>query len=82
MATITIDTLKAANVLKEHGYTKQQAEGLLTVFKDIDLNEVASKSDVHDVKDDIANLRSEMYKVITAQTLVIITAVVGLLQLL
>ncbi len=85
MTTITIDTLKANAILKEHGYSDKQAEGFISVFQNIDLDAVASKNDVKnataDIRGEIANLRSEMYKIVAAQTLIIIAAVVGILQL-
>ncbi len=48
MATITFDTLKAANVLKEHGYTDQQVQGFVEVITKLEAKEVATKQFVSD----------------------------------
>ena len=85
MATLTIDTHKAVTVLKDKGFSEQQAEGIVDVFKDAELNEMATKDDIQTLKNKINNsvgsLRSEMYKALMVQTLVIIGAIVGILQL-
>ena len=86
MATLTIDTHKAVTTLKKHGYSEQQAEGVVSVFKDIQLNEVATKADIAELKSvltqEVGSLRSEMYRVMLVQSLVIVGAIVGILQLL
>ncbi len=82
MATLTIESHKAVTVLKKAGYTEKQAEAVVAVFEDVQLNDVATKNDVTAVKEDLMGFKTEFYKVITAQTIIIIAAVVGLLQLL
>lgn len=88
MSTLTIDTHKAVTLLTQHGYSADQAEGMVAVFKEAELIDGATKSDIQAVLDavsqsrsDVQGLRSEMYKVVAAQTLIIIAAVVGILQL-
>lgn len=89
MATLAFDTYKALSLLQKQGYSKQQAESLVTVLRSADLPGVATTSDVATLKDAIVNLdrsiqasRVEMYKVVAAQTLVIVGAVAALLQVL
>ena len=89
MATLAFDTYKAVSLLQKRGYSKQQAESLVTVLRSADLTEVATTVDVAALKDAIINLdrsiqasRVEMYKVVAAQTLVIVGAIAALLQVL
>jgi hypothetical protein len=89
MATLAFDTYKAVSLLQKQGYSKQQAESLVTVLRSVDLTDVATTADVAALKDAIINLdrsiqasRVEMYKVVAAQTLVIVGAIAALLQVL
>ena len=89
MATLAFDTYKAVSLLQQQGYSKQQAESLVTVLQSADLADVATTADVATLKDAIINLdrsiqasRVEMYKVVAAQTLVIVGATAALLQVL
>jgi hypothetical protein len=89
MTSFAIDTYKVVIRLQQHGYTKQQAEGLVAVLRSADLADVASQADIADLKDRLNDLnrhvqatRVELYKVAAAQTLVIVGAVVALVQVL
>ncbi|HUS97875.1 MAG TPA: hypothetical protein VMX97_14190 [Hyphomicrobiaceae bacterium] len=89
MATLAFDTYKAISLLQKQGYSKQQAESLVTVLRSADLADVATTADVAGLKDAIINLdrsiqasRVEMYKVVAGQTLVIVGAIAALLQVL
>lgn len=89
MTSFAIDTYKVLTRLQQHGYTKQQAEGLVAVLRSADLADVASQADITDLKDRLNDLdrhiqatRVELYKVAAAQTLVIVGAVVALVQVL
>jgi hypothetical protein len=89
MATLAFDTYKAVSLLQKRGYSKQQAESLVTVLRSVYLSDVATTADVAALKDAIINLdrsiqasRVEMYKVVAAQTLVIVGAVAASLQVL
>ena len=73
MATLIKDTLGLFKTLQSGGFTDDQAEVLKTAFDNIDLSELASK-------DDLKDLRIEFYKITTAQTLIIIGAMVALSQ--
>jgi len=89
MATLAFDTYKAISLLQKQGYSKQQAESLVTVLRSANLADVATTADVAALKDAIINLdrsiqasRVEMYKVVAGQTLVIVGAIAALLQVL
>jgi hypothetical protein len=67
MASITFDTLKYVNTLKNSGYTQEQAEGqamaqaaLLSEVLEFSRQDVATKGDIAAVKSDIALLRQDM----------------------
>ncbi len=62
MSTITFDTLEYAKKLKRVGFTEEQAEAQAEAQKEM-LAEVldatlASKDDIHHLKNDINNLRT------------------------
>ncbi|MFY0609958.1 MAG: hypothetical protein JXQ99_00420 [Hyphomicrobiaceae bacterium] len=89
MATLAFDTYKAISTLQQQGFSEEQAECLVTVLQDADLTDVATRSDINELKNAIINLdrtiqaaRLELYKVVAAQTLVIVGAVAALLQVL
>lgn len=89
MATLAFDTYKAISTLQQQGFSAEQAECLVTVLQDADLTDVATQSDINELKNAIINLdrsvqsaRLELYKVVAAQTLVIVGAVAALLQVL
>ena len=89
MAALVFDTYKAVSLLQKQGNSKQQAESLVTVLRSANLTDVATTADVAVLKDAIINLdrsiqasRVEMYKVVAAQTLVIVGAIAALLQVL
>jgi hypothetical protein len=46
MATIALDTYKIITKLQQKGFTKDQAEALVSAAQDIDLSEIATKSDL------------------------------------
>lgn len=75
MATLIKDTHSLFQSLQSGGFTNEQAEAMKSAFDRIDLSEIASK-------DDISVLRVEFYKITTAQTLIIIGAMVALAQVL
>ena len=73
MATLIKDTHRLFQTLQSGGFTDEQAEALKVAFDSVDLSELPTK-------DDIKDLRVEMYKVAAAQTLIIIGAMVALSQ--
>ena len=86
MTSFAIDTYKVVTRLQQHGYTKQQAEGLVALLRSAD---VASQADIADLKDRLNDLdrhvqatRVALSQVAAAQTLVIVGAVVAFVQVL
>ena len=75
MNTITIDTHKAIEKLKVHGYTQQQAEGFVDVLADAQV----VTTPYLDRKVD--ELRLDIYKAMLIQTGTIAAIVVGILAL-
>ena len=53
MATIAFDTHKVITLLENRGFTKQQAEALISAAQDIDISTVATKTDLQDLKLDL-----------------------------
>jgi len=51
--TIVLDTHKVITRLKDRGFTEQQATGVTEVIQEIDLSEVATKSDLQHLKVDL-----------------------------
>ncbi len=59
--TVIFDTLKLAKELRdEAGFPQQQAEGLATALSQTTSDTLATKTDIAEVKAEIADLRSEM----------------------
>jgi len=61
---VTFDTQEVVNQLKSHGFTDEQAEVLTNIQKQV-INDamnstLASKGDIHGLKDDIKDLQSSM----------------------
>ncbi len=55
MATVTFDTYKAIKLLRERGFKKEQAEGLIEITQEIDVSGITTK-------EDLANLKVELMK--------------------
>jgi len=55
MATVTFDTYKAIKLLRERGFKKEQAEGLIEVTQEIDVSGITTK-------EDLANLKVELMR--------------------
>ncbi len=63
MATVTFDTLKFVECLKEHDFTEEQAKGLSEAFKeaqDSSLQEFATKGDIKELKHEIKTLDNKI----------------------
>ncbi|WP_130472748.1 DUF1640 domain-containing protein [Candidatus Magnetaquicoccus inordinatus] len=59
MIAITFDTLKFVETLKASGFDEPQAKGMATAILEVqksNLDEVATKADIQDVKRDIKEL--------------------------
>jgi hypothetical protein len=75
MATIAIDTYKVIKRLQERGFTKDQAEALVSVAQEVDISNMATKADLSALE---VRLYKFLFLAMSAQTALI----VGLLQLL
>ena len=73
---VLIDTHRLVNTLQnEHGFTASQAEGVKFAIQEIDLNHVATKSDID-------RLRAELFKWLVPLLIgqvAVFTAIVSLL---
>ena len=46
MSTVLVDTYEAVKTLRENGFSKEQAESVVDVVKQIDLSSLATKEDL------------------------------------
>jgi hypothetical protein len=76
MATIAVDTHKVITRLQERGFTKDQAEALVTVAQEIDLSALVTKADLSALE---ARLYKFLFTAMSAQT-VLIVALIELLK--
>jgi hypothetical protein len=53
MQTLVIDTYKVITRLQQKGFTKDQAEALVSAAQDLDLSGIATKEDLQDLKLDL-----------------------------
>jgi hypothetical protein len=75
MATIAVDTYKVIKRLQERGFSKEQAEALVSVVQEVDISTFVTKSD-------LAALEVRLYKFLFAAMSAQTALIVGLLQLL
>ncbi len=59
-ATLHFDTYKVVTLLKERGFTKKQAEGIMEAVQEVTISGVATKDDLHDLD---GGLRTEIHKI-------------------
>lgn len=75
MATLSFDTHKAIERLIEKGFKKQHAEEVVNLVQEsrnFNLNNIATKTDIAELKTNIAELKSELLKWFITTTFVII----------
>lgn len=79
MSTLVIDTHRVTKILRDKGFTEEQAEGVLQAIGEVDLSTIASKTDIAGLKTDMANLKAEIFRfiVITAGVQI---AILGLMM--
>lgn len=53
MQTLVIDTYKVVTRLQQKGFTRDQAEALVSAAQEIDLSALATKNDLKDLKIDL-----------------------------
>ena len=87
LVTLHMDTYKVVKLLREKGYTKEEAEGFIEAIQEITLSGVATKQDIVDVKNEIQDLRNEIHKFKSdmikfqlIQTITIIGVMIALFQ--
>ena len=60
MTNIPFDTMATARLLRESGIEERQAVAITTAIKDGVTGGVATKADIHEVKADIAGLKTDL----------------------
>lgn len=60
MPSIPIDTYRLVNVLKQRGFSEQQAGGIVEVLQEIDLGNLASKQDIRNLEMKLRELELRM----------------------
>ncbi|MCG8448034.1 MAG: CCDC90 family protein [Pirellulales bacterium] len=69
MATIVADTHKLIQDLRQKGYSKEQAEGFAQALQELNLSELATKTDLARLEN---NIIKWLIGVLVAQTAVIV----------
>ena len=72
MATIAIDTHKVVTRLQERGFTKDQAEALVSVAQEVDVSALATKADLAAIE---TRFYKFMFTALSAQTVLIIALI-------
>lgn len=65
MTSITLDTLKLAETLRESGFDEKQSRGLANAMRQVqesNLEELATKRDIADLRRDIDSQFNSMFK--------------------
>jgi hypothetical protein len=83
-ATIALDTYKIISRLQQKGFTKEQAEALVSAAEEIDLSAFATKEDIKDLRSyldqALANQTISMMKWMTGMLLAQGALIVTLIQ--
>ena len=80
MPTITFDTLKFLESLKQEGFDEQQAKGLTSAFQeaqDTHLDELSTKKDLNELR---LEIKGELLVIKWMLALIIIVSVVPILR--
>lgn len=62
MTTVLVDTYKAVSTLRENGFSKEQAEGVVKVMEQIDLSSLATKEDLLKLEAKIESVKTDLIK--------------------
>jgi hypothetical protein len=85
MSTITFDTFEFNSTLREGGFDEKQAAALTKAQAKAasqihDTGEYATKNDILDVRKDMAELKSEIFKAMMVQTMAIAGIVIAVVK--
>lgn len=53
MSVLTIDTLAVAQLLRKHGFSEEQATGVVEALREIDVSQLVTKSDLKEAVSDL-----------------------------
>ncbi|MCG8328556.1 MAG: CCDC90 family protein [Chitinophagales bacterium] len=92
-ATLHMDTYRIVQLLEEKGYSKDQAEGFMQAVQEISLTGVATRQDIAEVKKEIADVEGrvkqeiaqvkiDLFKFMFMNSLAIVGLTVTLIKLL
>ena len=82
MASSTFDTLQAAKALAAAGFEARQAEAITDTIREAFTESVATKTDIAEVKAEMAERFEALYRQLWLVALGIVTAVTALVKLL
>jgi len=77
MATLIKDTHKAILALQRSDFSSRQSEGIVNFLEEVDLSDLATKTDVNNLR---LELKFDFYKALAAQTIIILGVVIALFQ--
>ncbi len=60
MSALTIDTLAVSQTLRKHGFTEEQAVGVVTALREVDASELATKGDIREVETKIEKVEAKI----------------------
>ena len=81
-AGLRIDTLKFVRKLTEAGMDRRQAEALADGPSELDASELATKTDIAEVRVEIRELKAEIFRAMLLQAGTIVGLTVALVKLL
>lgn len=60
MSALTIDTLAVSQTLRKHGFTEEQAVGVVAALREVDASELATKGDIREVETKIEKVEAKV----------------------
>ena len=81
MTALNIDTHKSVRKLREAGMDEKVAEAVIEVWADADTSQLATKADIADLRGEMKDLRTEMWRMQFTTIGATVALVVGLLKL-
>lgn len=77
---MNLDTYKIVKLLQGKGYSEKEAEGFIEAIQEITLSGVATKQDIADLRQAIADLKNDTLKFLIVQTITVVGVMVALFQ--